>query len=112
MKQYVIDELRPEDFRRVKTYLEKYFSTTKGIDGVYWVALDEKLLAGDQIEHHQCKPFYFALELVAPDRLTCELLVRTKNKISCTCIRYADKTQRNWIIGVADKILDALDISI
>lgn len=112
MKQYVIDQLRPEDFTRVEAYMEKHLSTTSGIGGIYWLMLDDMLLTEEQMRHEACKPFYFAIELVAPDRLSCELLVRTKSKVRCACICYANENQRNWVVDQVDQILENLNISI
>ena len=58
---------------------------------------------------NQCKPFYFALEL-SPDKLACELLIRSKNRIRCDCISYADQDQRNWIIRKMDAMFDTLGL--
>jgi hypothetical protein len=37
MKQFVIDELRPVDYGRLKTYLDDHYGCA-GIDGIYWIA--------------------------------------------------------------------------
>ena len=79
------------------------------MDGVYWVPIDEEHLAGVQAAHDQCRPFFFAVQL-DEDRIACELLVRTRNRIRCDCIRYATEEQRNWLIGMFDAIFDELGI--
>ncbi len=111
MKQYVIDQLRFEDFDRLKSHLEDHFQGST-IEGIYWIPLTEEILSPIQAEHQECKPFYFALELVAPDRLSCELLVRTQSRMRCACIRYATKEQRSWLTDTVDAILEKLEISI
>lgn len=110
MKQYVIDELRIEDYEKVKAYLDETYGFSK-IDGIYWVPLEESILSDNQLQHTECKPFFFAVEM-GPDSLTCELLVRTRQKVHCTCIAYATELQRNWIIERMDAILEKLSISI
>ena len=108
MKQYVVDELRPDDFRKLKAYLDKNFAAP-GFDGLYWLPLDEAVYSQVQQSHHDCRPFYFALELTS-QRLVCELLVRTNNRMRCDCIRYATEKQRNWLMAVVDALFDRLEI--
>ncbi|NNG01815.1 MAG: hypothetical protein HKM93_20685 [Desulfobacteraceae bacterium] len=108
MKQYVIDELRPEDFEKLKAYLEEHYAGEK-MDGLYWLLIGDELLTEVQTSHNHCKPFYFALELT-PDRLSCELLVRSKNQLRCGCIAYANQDQRNWIIRKVDAMVDTLGL--
>jgi len=108
MKQYVVDELRIEDFEKIKNYLDTQFSKG-GVDGVYWLQIPEALLDNDQSGHSDCRPHYFSLEL-DDTRLSCELLVRAKDRIRCDCIKYATGKQRNWLIDTVDAILEQLEI--
>ena len=109
MKQYVIDELRPEDHRALKKYLNKEFGQDT-MDGIYWITVDSELLTPIQAQHKNCRPHYLALEL-EPGRLACELLVRTKSRMRCDCIQYATISQRNWLIELVDNIFDRLEIA-
>ncbi len=110
MKQYVIDELRPSDYKMIKAYLEENASPSV-VDGIYWIKIDQNLLTEIQAEHTNCQPFYFTVNL-EPTFIACELLVRTKNRMRCSCISYAAEKQRNWLIGFADSIFDKLQIQI
>ncbi len=110
MKQYVVDELRPEDYTLIKEYLDGRYAV-EGFEGLYWVPIEQELLDPVQNEHQECRPHYFALEL-SPERLACELLVRTKQRIRCNCIQYANETQRNWLIVLVDEMLAKLKISV
>ena len=47
-----------------------------------------------------------------PDRLVCELLVRTGNRVRCSCITYANRQQREWLIDTVDAILDKLGVKV
>lgn len=105
MKQYVIDELRPADFTRIKTHLGTHYAVD-GFDGLYHIELAHELLTEAQKAHGDCRPFYFALELL-PDRLVCELLVRARQRISCSCIQYATSAQREWLIQTVDAVFEA-----
>jgi len=110
MKQYVIDELRPVDHQQVKTYLDQHFDRSD-IGGIYRLPLDTELLSPVQKAHQDCQPFYFALEL-EPNRLACELLVRTKQLVRCDCMGYATREQLVWLIDSMDAILEKLKIEI
>ncbi len=108
MKQYVIDELRPADYKKINAYLNENFGPSN-VDGIYWIPLNQNNLTPVQVEHTQCRPFYLAIEL-EPHRMTCELLVRSENRIRCNCIGYATEKQRNWLIRFIDSIFDDLGI--
>jgi len=110
MKQYVVDELRSEDYSQIKAYLDQRYAVPE-FDGLYWIPIAEELLDGVQKAHDDCRPFYFALEL-SPGRLACELLVRTRQQIRCQCIHYATADQRNWLIELVDAALEELKISV
>lgn len=110
MKQYVVDELRFEDYEKIKAYLDTCLGPGQ-MEGIYWVPLEENLLNEVQAAHTDCKPFYLAIELQS-NRLSCELLVRTMNKIRCQCMTYANEQQRNWIIAFVDTIFEKLGIKI
>lgn len=108
MKQYIIDELRHADYKKIRTYLEENLDAS-GIDGIYWMLLDQDILSDVQSEHVECQPFYFAIDL-KPTIMACELLVRSKNIIRCNCIGYATEKQRNWFVSVVDAIFEKLEI--
>jgi hypothetical protein len=38
--------------------------------------------------------------------------VRTRSRIRCSCIAYADDRQRSWLIGLVDRMLAQLEISV
>jgi hypothetical protein len=108
VKQYVIDQIRPQDYEKIKAYLDDAFGGS-GLDGVYWLPVDETRLGKVQHAHAECAPFYLALEL-GPDYLAGELLVRSRRRVRCDCIRYADEKQRSWLIQVMDAIFEKLEI--
>ncbi|MEW5909055.1 MAG: hypothetical protein AB1659_04560 [Thermodesulfobacteriota bacterium] len=108
MKQYVIDEIRPWENDKLEALLKERFPGGE-MDGIYWIPLDQKLLTDCQKEHLSCRPFFFALELTQ-NRLSCELLVRTKHRLKCDCIGYATESQRNWLVDLIDSIFTDLGI--
>ena len=109
MKQYVVDELRPEDYAALKKYLDEQFGPVE-MDGIYWLSVENDKLRDVQRQHKDCRPHYLALDL-EPGRLACELLVRTKNHVRCDCIQYATENQRNWLIELIDNIFNRLGIA-
>jgi len=110
MKQYVIDQLRPEDFRKLKAHLDRT-SGCRVIENIYWLDLPVEHYAARQLAHTACQPFYLALEL-QPHQLSAELLVRSRNRMRCDCISYATHTQRHWMIDTIDAMLANLDIHV
>ena len=110
MKQYVIDELRYQDYEALQKYFRTHFSTS-GVEGLFWIPLDAELLSDTQHSHAACHPHYFAVEL-EPERLSCELLVRTAARVRCNCIAYADDRQRAWLLQVIDAVMEKLAINV
>ncbi len=109
MKQYVIDELRQKDYERIKAYMEEKFPSSD-MDGIYWIPLDVKILTDVQKAHADCQPFYVAVDL-EPNLITFEMLIRTQSRMRCSCMGYATDAQRNWLIRLADTMLDELGIT-
>jgi hypothetical protein len=108
MKQYVIDELRAADYTALKTYLDQQYGPAE-MGGIYWIPVAAEILTDIQSEHTECRPQYFTIDLDG-NRLACEFLVRSKNRIRCDCINYATEDQRNWLVGLIDNIFDRLQI--
>ena len=108
MKQYRIDELRPEDHEKIEAYLNERFGPSQ-MEGLYWVPLEDDLLDVVQEAHRDCQPFCFAVEL-KPTAISFELLIRTRNRIRCDCIHYANVEQRERIIRFADAMFETLKI--
>lgn len=108
MKQYVIDELRPTEHKKINAYLDKKLGSP-ALNGIYWMPLEPSYYNEVQAEHTPCQPFYIAIEL-EPNKIICELLIRTKSRVRCNCISYATERQRNWIIDIVDAIFDELGI--
>ncbi len=110
MKQYVIDGLRPQDFIKIKDYLDKHFEVSP-LGGIYWVELAEDILTPTQKNHTECKPHVFALAL-EKQSVSLELLVRIKTNIKCDCMGYANAQQREWLVQKIDSILCELNIEV
>ena len=110
MKQYVIDQLRPSDYEQIRNFLDDNAQRT-ALDGIYWVDFPDDLCSTVQVEHVQCRPHYFAVNLEL-DEVSFELLIRSKQVLRCSCIEYATPDQREHIIRFADRMLEDLGIKI
>ncbi len=110
MKQYVIDQLREEDYEHIRDFLEKNGEKTV-FDEIYWIDLPKDLYSSSQLEHAGCHTFYFAVNLTR-NRVSFELLIRSRQTMRCSCIGYATKEQRDYIIEYADTILSRLGIKL
>ena len=42
MKQYVVDEIRPADYEKIKAYLDAEFGPAE-MGGIYWVPVAQKM---------------------------------------------------------------------
>lgn len=110
MKQYVIDELRPGEYEKIKTWLDENFGRS-AVEGIYWIPLEPECLTREQTEHESCRPHCFAVAL-EKNQLACEFLIRTPNRVRCSCMGYADETQCTRIIRFADALFSTLNIRI
>jgi hypothetical protein len=110
MKQYVVDQLRYPDYEKLKALLDQRYGEAV-MGAVYWIPLEREVLSPIQLEHRECQPHVAAVEL-EETRLSMELLVRTRNRIRCSCIAYASERQRNWLIHIVDCMLEQLGISV
>ena len=110
MKQYVIDQLRPGDQRKLCRYLDEHFEKA-GIEGVYRIRISSNLLNNVQRLHRGCQPHYVTAVADA-DTVAFEFLVRSSSRVRCDCMGYADTKQRLWIIALVDDILKMLEIEV
>jgi hypothetical protein len=110
MKQYVVDQLRYPDYEKLKAFLDQAYGPAE-MGSIYWISLEAGLLTPVQAEHRECHPLAAAIDL-QETRLSLELLVRTRNRIRCSCIAYADNRQRSWLIDRVDRMLAQLEISV
>ena len=111
MRAYLIDELNSADMQHRVPFLEAKAQKASVVD-MYWLEIPENLLSAEQREHAtQCGPFVCSLE-TGPNWLKVELLIRGRGKLRCSCIAYADREQRDWILDQIDAILAELNIPI
>jgi hypothetical protein len=103
MRQFVIDELSREERDNLESYLKRTVRTGP-MEGMFWLAVPDDLLAEAQQGHEECGPFFFGIEL-SEKALIVELLVRSESNLHCSCISYATKGQRKFLLEFLDKML-------
>jgi hypothetical protein len=108
MKQYQIDEIRLDDYPKIKEYMDQNFGPAD-LGTVYWIPLPEHLYDKEQAKHGPCHPLYFVIEL-EESCLTCEFLIRTKNRVRCDCIKYANEEQIPYLISFTDRIFEIVGV--
>ena len=108
MKQYVIDQLREHDFLQLEDYFNNN-SDAAELPGIYWIPLPKSLLGKNQLDHPDCQPFYFAVNLER-NSISFELLIRTRSRLRCGCIQYASQEQRDYILNYADQLFEKLKL--
>jgi hypothetical protein len=108
MKQFVVDALHPADAKRLREHMDAHYGPC-AVDGLYWIPLPEDLLTQTQKAHEECGPFVFALDL-EPEKVSCELLVRSLKRMRCQCMEYANDAQAIYIVRFLDHLLIKLGI--
>ena len=102
MKQYQIDQIRLQDYPKIKAHLDNNYGPSD-LGNIYWIPLPEHLYDDTQSRHSTCHPLYFVIEL-QETCLTCEFLIRSRNQIRCDCIKYAYGQQITHLITFTDQI--------
>lgn len=104
MRQLVIDELSREERDNIENYLKRTVRSG-AMEGMFWLAVPEDLLAEAQQGHEECGPFFFGIELSAKN-LIVELLVRSESNLHCSCISYATPAQRDFLFRFIDTMVE------
>ena len=63
------------------------------------------LLGPEQQEHENCGPFYFSVVLEEKN-LRFEFLVRSADNMHCSCIAWATRAQRQFVLDFADRLME------
>jgi len=108
MRQYLLDEISRSDYQGLKDYLTAH-AQASGLQDIWWVDLPKDLLSPEQFEHRDCQPFRFAVEL-GDTFLRLEFLIRSRTTMRCSCIGYATRAQRDFILAFADRLVDDLGL--
>jgi hypothetical protein len=106
MRQYLLDEITRQDIPRIREYLNQH-AQAAGLEDIWWVDLQEDLLSPEQFSHRDCQPFRFAVEL-GQNFVRFEFLIRSLQTMRCSCIGYATRQQRDFILAFADRLVEDL----
>jgi hypothetical protein len=110
MKQYVVDQLREQDYEAILKYLKEHADGSV-LEEIFWVELPAELHSEVQAEHRECHPFRFAVNLNR-NQVSFEWLIRSRKRMRCNCIAYATPRQRDYIINFADRIIEELNLKL
>jgi hypothetical protein len=108
MRSLLLDELMRADVDKLAEHLGRTLHPS-ALEGVYWLELPPDLLAGEQLTHAQCGPHRVALVL-EEESLRLELLVRAQESLRCACTAYATPSQRAFLLGYMDRLIEELGI--
>lgn len=108
MRQFMFDEIRREDMEKMTQWLEERAENSP-MTGLYWMTIPDDLLDPGQLGERDDQPFCFAIEL-GDDWAKFELLVRSRTNLRSPHTRYATPRQMQYIIDMADQIVQELQI--
>lgn len=112
MKQYVIDDIREPEMRRLQAWCGENLAKSCFAD-VFWLYLDEAVLSDIQLAHTECHPLYFSVTLEAEaGRLVIDMAVRTAHSMHCACMDFIDLRQFAWLDNYINSLFAELDIRI
>ena len=104
MRQILIDDLSREERDNIDSYLKRALKPCL-VEGMYWLPVPDDLLGEAQQGHKGCGPFYFGIEL-GENRVSFELLIRSESNLHCSCVSYASRVQRDFLLKFIDNLLE------
>jgi hypothetical protein len=108
MRAYLIDEISIPDMEKIKRFFSEN-AVKAGLDGIYWVEVPAELLSETQHQHEACRPHVFAVEL-RPGSVKLEFFIRSLTNMRCICPSLCTAAQRDFIIRLADGMVNQLEI--
>lgn len=111
MRGYIVDELDPKDVERIEEFLHRK-NMSGSLSGIYYLPVPDAFLTDEQAAHKDsCAPFFMALE-TGDTWARLELLVRSRQKLRCSCIAYASPALREHMVNQLDAWIKDLDIAV
>jgi hypothetical protein len=110
MRQYSIDELRSNEIKTIRKYLEKRCDKS-ALGNILWLNMPEDCLTHEQKSHKSCAPHVAAIEILE-DAVVFEMLIRSRNQMRCSCIGFASEKQRDYILKFIDKMIEDTGLNI
>lgn len=110
MRAYQIDELTPEDVRKIDEALADR-GLAGPISGIHYLPVPDDLLSAEQRGHlPRCGPYFLPLE-TGDGWIRLEFLVRARSILRCSCIAYASPGIRSHMTAWLDALLAELGIT-
>lgn len=115
MRSYTVEDIYNDNAKRIMEAMDA--RDWRGpIEGIYYVPVSDDMLEDEQREHmDECGPYFVAVEVidnVETKAFKMELLVRARNRMRCSCVRYATPQVRNRLIDYLDEFIRELDIPV
>jgi hypothetical protein len=108
MRAYLIDEILFTEMEKITGFLTKNAIRSK-LDKIFWIRIPEGLLSEIQLQHIDCQPHVFAVEL-GPDWIKLEFFVRSSKNMQCTCQGYCTSKQITHVTEFAADMINQLGI--
>jgi hypothetical protein len=108
MRAYLINEIDASGMEKIHAYL-KNAAISSSLEKIFWLPIPEDLLDETQMEHLDCSPHVFAVEL-GRDWVKLECFLRSLTGMHCTCQGYCSEPQIHYIIRFALGMIDCLGI--
>jgi hypothetical protein len=110
MRQYVIDELHHNEVEKIREYLEEKCDKS-GLGNIFWLNIPDDHLTDEQRGHESCSPHVAGIE-VMENAVAFEMLIRSRNKMRCSCIGFATSEQRDYILNFVDLMISETGLNI
>ena len=110
MRQYVIDELKHDEVKKIREYLDGKCDQA-GLGNILWLNIPDGYLTEEQKEHSSCAPHVAGIEIM-DDAVSFEMLIRSRNKMRCSCIGFASEKQRDFILQFVDTMIRETGLNI
>jgi hypothetical protein len=108
MRAYLIDEISASDLDKIKNFLENH-AIKSNLDQVFWVQIPDNLLTATQLEHRECRPHVFSVEL-GSSWVKIEFFIRSLSNMRCTCPGYCSPEQMSYIIAFSHSMIEQVGL--
>ena len=94
--------------RKIRAFLLEHICAS-AIENLFWMEIPEELLSPIQIQHRDCRPHVFAVEL-GESWLKMELFSKSLRNMRCECQHYGSEKQIQHALRWIDDMLEELRI--
>lgn len=94
--------------RKIRGYLLEHARPSE-IEDLFWLEIPGDLLSATQIDHGDCRPHVFAVE-VGESWVKAEVFVRSMQTMRCDCQQYGTEEQIHYLIRWMQSMIGELRI--